>query len=131
MERTHLYGVIDTQAGREIQMGRPIASRARSGRKAPPGERRHQIWRSPAATFCRRRFSIASSALRREAEAKFSSRMDCACLAQEYGLYALEYEGKSYDAGDKLGFLKATVEIALENPEFGEDFRAYLRELKL
>jgi UTP--glucose-1-phosphate uridylyltransferase len=52
-------------------------------------------------------------------------------LAQEYELYALEYEGKSYDAGDKLGFLKATVEIALGNREFGQDFRAYLRELKL
>jgi UTP--glucose-1-phosphate uridylyltransferase len=52
-------------------------------------------------------------------------------LAQEHGLYALEYEGKSYDAGDKLGFLKATVEIALENSEFGEEFRAYLRGLKL
>ena len=52
-------------------------------------------------------------------------------LAQEQGLYALEYEGQSYDAGDKLGFLKATVEIALQNGEFGEEFRAYLRELKL
>ena len=52
-------------------------------------------------------------------------------LANEIGLYALVYEGKSYDAGDKLGFLKATVEIALESSEFGEDFRAYLRELKL
>src|SRR5580700_9343388 len=39
-------------------------------------------------------------------------------LAQETGLLALIYEGKSYDAGDKLGFLKATVEIALENAEF-------------
>jgi len=52
-------------------------------------------------------------------------------LAQNEGLYALVYEGKSYDAGDKLGFQKANVELALENPEFGEDFRAYLRGLKL
>jgi len=52
-------------------------------------------------------------------------------LASEMGLYALVYEGQSYDAGDKLGFLKATVEIALSNPEFGEEFRAYLRDLKL
>src|ERR1019366_4776029 len=44
-------------------------------------------------------------------------------LAKENGLLAYIYEGKSYDAGDKLGFLKASVEIALENPEFGEDFR--------
>ena len=51
-------------------------------------------------------------------------------LAKERGLYAFSYEGKSYDAGDKLGFLKATVEIALENAEFGEEFRAYLRRLE-
>jgi UTP--glucose-1-phosphate uridylyltransferase len=52
-------------------------------------------------------------------------------LAQETGLLAYIYEGKSYDAGDKLGFLKATVEIGMENPEFGKDFREYLRTLKL
>jgi UTP--glucose-1-phosphate uridylyltransferase len=52
-------------------------------------------------------------------------------LAQEIGLLAYVYEGKSYDAGDKLGFLKATVEIGLENQEFGKDFREYLRRLKL
>ncbi len=52
-------------------------------------------------------------------------------LAKERGLLALIYEGKSYDAGDKLGFLKATVEIGLENQEFGGEFREYLRSLKL
>jgi UTP--glucose-1-phosphate uridylyltransferase len=52
-------------------------------------------------------------------------------LAQESGLVAYVYDGKSYDAGDKLGFLKATVEIGLENREFGKDFRDYLRTLKL
>jgi UTP--glucose-1-phosphate uridylyltransferase len=52
-------------------------------------------------------------------------------LAQKSGLLAHVYEGKSYDAGDKLGFLKATVEIGLENQDFGKDFREYLRALKL
>lgn len=52
-------------------------------------------------------------------------------LAQEQGLFAYIYEGVSYDAGDKLGFLKATVEIALQNPEFGKPFREYLKTLKL
>ena len=52
-------------------------------------------------------------------------------LAQETGLWAYIYEGTSYDAGDKLGFLKATVEIGLQNPEFGADFRQYLKSLKL
>jgi UTP--glucose-1-phosphate uridylyltransferase len=52
-------------------------------------------------------------------------------LAQEQGLWAYIYEGISYDAGDKLGFLKATVEIALQNTEFGQAFRTYLKTLKL
>jgi len=47
------------------------------------------------------------------------------------GLYAYVYDGKTHDAGDKLGFLKATVEIALRNPQFGSEFRNYLKELKL
>jgi len=52
-------------------------------------------------------------------------------LAREHGLWAYIYEGISYDAGDKLGFLKATDEIALQNPEFGDAFRGYLKTLKL
>ncbi|HEV1996197.1 MAG TPA: UTP--glucose-1-phosphate uridylyltransferase GalU [Candidatus Acidoferrum sp.] len=52
-------------------------------------------------------------------------------LAREQGLWAYIYEGISYDAGDKLGFLRATVEIALQNPEFGAAFRSYLKTLKL
>ncbi len=52
-------------------------------------------------------------------------------LAQQHGLCALVVEGTTYDAGDKLGFLKATVEFGLKNPEFGEAFREYLRSLKL
>jgi UTP--glucose-1-phosphate uridylyltransferase len=41
------------------------------------------------------------------------------------------FEGKRYDAGDKLGFLKATVEFALKRPDLGAPFREYLRGLKL
>ncbi len=52
-------------------------------------------------------------------------------LAREQGLWAYIYDGVSYDAGEKLGFLKATVEIALQNPEFGSAFRGYLKTLKL
>jgi len=52
-------------------------------------------------------------------------------LAQEDGLWAYIYEGISYDAGDKLGFLKATVELGLQNEELGRPFREYLKTLKL
>ena len=39
------------------------------------------------------------------------------------------FEGKRYDAGDKLGFLKATVELALKREDLGQEFREYLRKL--
>jgi UTP--glucose-1-phosphate uridylyltransferase len=41
------------------------------------------------------------------------------------------FEGKRYDAGDKLGFLKATVEFALKREDLGGEFRNYLRSLDL
>lgn len=44
-------------------------------------------------------------------------------------MYALEFEGKRYDVGDKLGFLQATVEFALAREDLKDDFRRYLVEL--
>jgi UTP--glucose-1-phosphate uridylyltransferase len=52
-------------------------------------------------------------------------------LLKEQRIYAYVYEGRRYDAGDKLGFLKATVELALKRPELGEKFREYLKGLHL
>ena len=46
-------------------------------------------------------------------------------------IYGYLFEGKRYDAGDKLGFLQATVELALSRPDLGKEFRKYLRSLKL
>jgi UTP--glucose-1-phosphate uridylyltransferase len=44
-------------------------------------------------------------------------------------IYGLKFEGTRYDAGDKLGFLKATVEFALNRHDLGEAFRVYLKNL--
>jgi UTP--glucose-1-phosphate uridylyltransferase len=44
-------------------------------------------------------------------------------------IYGYRFEGKRYDAGDKLGFLEATVEFALQRPDLGAPFRDYLRRL--
>jgi UTP--glucose-1-phosphate uridylyltransferase len=46
-------------------------------------------------------------------------------------IYGYRFEGTRYDAGDKLGFLKATVEFALKRYDLGSDFREYLKTLKL
>ena len=50
-------------------------------------------------------------------------------LAREAPSYAQEIDGQRYDAGDKLGFLQATVEFALKNPVLGRRFSAYLRQV--
>ncbi|HEY1754231.1 MAG TPA: UTP--glucose-1-phosphate uridylyltransferase GalU [Bryobacteraceae bacterium] len=52
-------------------------------------------------------------------------------LLRSRPIYGYRFEGTRYDAGDKLGFLKATVEFALKRYDLGEDFRAYLRTLTL
>ena len=46
-------------------------------------------------------------------------------------IYGYTFEGKRHDAGDKLGFLKATVEFALKRPDLGPEFAEYLRSLKI
>jgi UTP--glucose-1-phosphate uridylyltransferase len=52
-------------------------------------------------------------------------------LLKREKMYAYVYEGKRHDTGDKLGFLKATVEFALKREDLGEPFRQYLKSLKL
>jgi UTP--glucose-1-phosphate uridylyltransferase len=52
-------------------------------------------------------------------------------LLEQQPVYAYMIEGTRHDAGDKLGFLKATVEFALKRPGIGDEFRAYLKQLKL
>ncbi len=52
-------------------------------------------------------------------------------LLRRRRIYAYRFQGRRYDTGDKLGFLKATVEFALHRPDLGGPFRAYLRGLDL
>jgi len=52
-------------------------------------------------------------------------------LLKREKMYAYVYEGRRHDTGDKLGFLKATVEFALKRDDLGGPFREYLKGLKL
>ncbi|MDT7541109.1 MAG: UTP--glucose-phosphate uridylyltransferase [Acidobacteriota bacterium] len=52
-------------------------------------------------------------------------------LLKKRPFYAVRFEGTRHDAGDKLGFLVATVEFALKRPELAPQFKEYLRSLKL
>jgi len=52
-------------------------------------------------------------------------------LLRRQALYGLAFHGRRYDAGSKLGFLKATVQFALNRSDLAPAFRAYLRSLNL
>lgn len=52
-------------------------------------------------------------------------------LLRSRPIYGYKFEGTRYDAGDKLGFLKATVEFALKRHDLGDAFREYLRGIQI
>lgn len=50
-------------------------------------------------------------------------------LANKRNMFAYEFEGTRYDAGDKLGYLKAIVALALRHPELGNDFAKHIKKV--
>jgi UTP--glucose-1-phosphate uridylyltransferase len=52
-------------------------------------------------------------------------------LMQEQAVYGYEFEGVRYDAGTTMGWLKASVELALERPDLAPEFRHYLQGLEI
>jgi len=50
-------------------------------------------------------------------------------LVRSGDFYGYVFEGRRYDAGEKLGYLKATVDYALRHPQLGGEFRAHLQSL--
>lgn len=52
-------------------------------------------------------------------------------LSKKQPIYAYEFEGDRYDAGDKLGFLKANVSFAIKNPNIKKEFKKFLKGIRL
>ena len=44
-------------------------------------------------------------------------------------MYAYEFEGIRFDAGDKLGYLKAIIAFGIRHPELGEEFKNYIKQV--
>ena len=49
-------------------------------------------------------------------------------LSEQQSIYGCRFEGNRYDCGDKLGFLKATIDMALKREDLGRDLEKYLRD---
>jgi UTP--glucose-1-phosphate uridylyltransferase len=129
-EKTHLYGIVDVEPAPQAPFGerllriRDLVEKPKP-EKAPSNLAITGRYVLPSAIFnCLERTPPGAG---NEIQLTDAMRI----LAREQGLWAYIYEGVSYDAGDKLGFLKATVELALQNKEFGAAFREYLKSLKL
>ena len=50
-------------------------------------------------------------------------------LAVKYGMIGVDFSGTRYDMGNKLGILKANIEVGINHKEIGEDLKNYLKEL--
>ena len=50
-------------------------------------------------------------------------------FSRQRPVYGYLFKGKRYDAGDKFGYLKATVDFALKNPELSEQFKSHILEV--
>ncbi len=50
-------------------------------------------------------------------------------LSRKRAMYAYEFEGMRFDAGDKLGYLKAIIAFGTRHPELGEEFKQYIKQV--
>ena len=129
-DRTHLYGIVDGESAPQPPFGARLL-RIRDLVEKPKPEN------APSNLAITGRYVLPSAIFDCLARTKPGAGNEIQLtdgmriLAQEQGLWAYIYDGISYDAGDKLGFLKATVELALQDKELSESFRAYLKTLKL
>jgi UTP--glucose-1-phosphate uridylyltransferase len=129
-EKTHLYGIVGGEAAPQGPFGERLLRIRELVEKPKPEEAPSNLsitgrYVLPSAIFeCLERTKPGAGG-----EIQLTDAMKI--LAKEQGLWAYIYEGTSYDAGDKLGFLIATVELALQNKKLGEPFRNYLKHLKL
>ena len=128
--RTHLYGIVDAEPAPQPPFGARLLRIKDLVEKPKPED-------APSNLAITGRYVLPPDIFEYLAQTKPGSGGEIQLtdglriLAQQQGLWAYIYEGISYDAGDKLGFLIATVELALQNEELGAGFKAYLKSLKL
>jgi UTP--glucose-1-phosphate uridylyltransferase len=132
-ERVHMYGIIDAKPTKDPRWGGQQLLRVNelvekpSADKAPSNYGITGRYLLPPEIFEYLRKTKPGAG----GEIQLTDGLRAVAKDQELGLWATVFRGKTHDAGDKLGFLKATVEFGLKDANLGESFRAYLRGLEV
>ncbi len=122
-EETHKYGIVETREGDDGFLY--VTSMVE---KPKPGE-------SPSNLAVVGRYILTPAifdkieSTRRGAGGEIQLTDAIAALLDDQPVIAYPFKGKRYDCGSKLGYLQATVEMALKHEELGADFSEYLNEL--
>ncbi len=124
-EQIHLYGVIE---GKKEDDG--IYKVNRMVEKPPKGEAPSNLAIIGRYILSPRIFEFLEKG-ERGAGGEIQLTNALQMLADEETVYGFTFEGKRYDGGSKIGFLEATVELGLKNPELGPAFKNYLEGLNL
>lgn len=129
-EKVHMYGIVDAAPAKESRWGDRLLRvkdlvEKPNAEKAPSNLAVSGRYVLPAETF----EYLVKTKPGAGGEIQLTDALRQ--LARADKMMAYIYEGKTYDAGDKLGFLQANVEFGLKDPKLGKAFREYLRGLKL
>ncbi len=122
-DMAHHYGIValDGQSGRLNRMTGMVE-------KPAPGTEPSNLFISGRYVLDPAIFKVLET-VERGAGGEIQLTDAMAILMREQAFYALEYEGATYDCGDKIGWLRANVALALKRPELGEAARRALTPL--
>jgi UTP--glucose-1-phosphate uridylyltransferase len=121
--KAHLYGVVAAKPVRDdLCLIEDLVE------KPKPGEAPSNLAIAARYAFSPEIFDyIAKTTPGKNGEIQLTDAMRL--MLQDRAMYGVRLDGKRYDIGNKLDFLKTNVEFGLTHPELGEDFRQFLKEL--
>lgn len=130
MDETRRYGIIGVDEDEEARDGGRLRRVSRLVEKPDPAEAPSNLAIIGRYVLTPKIFDKLEQTQRGSGgEIQLTDAIEA--LMEDQHVYGYEFEGVRYDAGTTMGWLQASVELALQRPELAADFRAYLRELPL
>jgi UTP--glucose-1-phosphate uridylyltransferase len=129
-EETGRYGIIGVDEGEEAREGGRLRRVARLVEKPDPADAPSDLAIIGRYVLTPKIFDKLEQTQRGSGgEIQLTDAIEA--LMEDQQVYGYEFEGVRYDAGTTMGWLQASVELALQRPDLAADFRAYLRDLPL